>query len=175
MNRRAFLQGAAIFGTFTTVVGIEIFDLSGMAAKLSFLKGRRIGPISWYLGPGYSQCQRCKTTWAFVEPHAVDYALCSDNDDSFVEPDGKMGGSGIFFLCEQCWNECSVNERVHYARVIFDKSVWEYHHLGKNFGWPFKNEAKAWIGIERSVRLDWQWLASSSEQKAKLRDMCREA
>lgn len=71
--------------------------------------GLRIGRISRLLSPGYGACEKCKTTWNFVEPHSVDLTW----------------GHGTFALCEKCWDESTEEERVHYHY-----QVWIKYHSG---------------------------------------------
>lgn len=53
--------------------------------------------------PGFSWCRKCKTSWDKVSGHAVD-----------VTPT-----RGHFALCELCWQESSIEERVEYYRDSF--------------------------------------------------------
>ncbi len=63
----------------------------------------RLGRISQWFAPGYSWCVRCKTSWRFIEPHVTPYT-------------GNVyeGGRGAFALCEKCWQESSLPERIAY-------------------------------------------------------------
>lgn len=58
----------------------------------------RIGKISQILFPYYSHCHRCKTTWNLVKGVSIQI----DSQE------------GLFHLCENCWDECTVNERIKY-------------------------------------------------------------
>ena len=51
---------------------------------------------------GYSGCSRCGDRWNWKEKHVV--------------PCG--GASGMFPLCEECYQECSPEERYHYCREL---------------------------------------------------------
>lgn len=67
--------------------------------------GRRIGKLSSLLVPGFGWCERCLTNWHFVEHHTTWYS----------------SGTGMFALCEDCWQECNSAERVPYYRVLFER------------------------------------------------------
>jgi hypothetical protein len=67
--------------------------------------GIRIGWLSHILCPGESWCKRCQTTWNFVTPHDI--------------PCG--GALFCFALCEKCWNETSLQQRIGYHRYAFGK------------------------------------------------------
>ena len=63
-----------------------------------------IGDISKDLFPVYSGCGRCKRTWNVCKSHATDYSE----------------GQGCFVLCEECWTELSIEERLpYYEDLIF--------------------------------------------------------
>ena len=65
----------------------------------------RIGAISQTLTPGYSYCEKCGTTWAFVNPHTTNYSECM----------------GCFALCSKCWKELSPKQRLPYYEQMFLK------------------------------------------------------
>lgn len=74
----------------------------------------RIGRISKLLSPGTSWCQRCHTTWAFVQPHTVRYNEIR----------------GIFCLCTKCNSELAPADKLpYYERVAWQgwrkKLYWE--------------------------------------------------
>lgn len=58
----------------------------------------RIGKISQWISPNFSSCLKCKTTWIFVKSKSLMY-------DTF---------SGHFAMCEKCYNESSLDERIYY-------------------------------------------------------------
>jgi len=65
----------------------------------------RFGKITKFLTPGYSWCKRCFTTWYFVNGHSTSYSETS----------------GCFPLCEECWAECSIEERLPFYRELFEE------------------------------------------------------
>ena len=59
--------------------------------------------IERLLSPGYSHCFRCKRPWRFVVPHSTIY-------------DRQRG---CFPLCEKCWGEITIDERIpFYEKLI---------------------------------------------------------
>lgn len=63
----------------------------------------RIGSISKILSPSYSSCEKCNTTWKFVESHHTDY--------------DEKNGKGCFSLCEKCWSELTPKERLEFYKI----------------------------------------------------------
>lgn len=52
---------------------------------------------------GYSACHRCHDTWDWKMKHVVDFP-----------------GGGGFALCEECWRECTPQERARYYDELVD-------------------------------------------------------
>lgn len=74
----------------------------------------RIGrALSAILAPRYSWCMRCGTAWKFVEGRAVYY-----NKPSESTTDKPWGH---FALCQECWDECDVEERVQHHMAAFNQ------------------------------------------------------
>jgi len=69
-------------------------------------KAPRWRRISGYFGrwfaPGYSACGRCRRPWKFCDGHSTRYS------DSH----------GCFPLCEQCWLELTVEQRMPFYRYL---------------------------------------------------------
>lgn len=63
----------------------------------------RIGSISKLLSPGWGSCYKCQTTWKFVEGH-----------ETYV-----LNGSGMFPLCEKCWEELTPETRLPYYEKLY--------------------------------------------------------
>jgi len=68
----------------------------------------RIGWISKLLTPGYSDCTRCRTTWAFVQGHNTRYTQ----------------GRSCFPLCRKCWAELTPETRLPY----YEKMLKQWDH-----------------------------------------------
>lgn len=62
----------------------------------------RLGRWSRALAPAYGVCRQCETPWRFVQPRIVNYG----------------DGRGQFALCVKCWDESTVDERLHAHRVV---------------------------------------------------------
>lgn len=64
----------------------------------------RLGPLSQKLAPGFGWCLRCKTAWPFVQKHSTIFnRRC-----------------GCFPLCQDCWGELTIPERVPFYRALYD-------------------------------------------------------
>ena len=73
----------------------------------------RVGRVGKLFAHGYSDCKRCHTPWFFVEPRVVDFTP-------------SFGG---FALCEKCWAESSLGER-----LAFNEECWrECWHQSDNY------------------------------------------
>lgn len=68
--------------------------------------------------PGYGTCYRCDTPWCFTESHSTTY------DRKFPprqgrEPMRSTSSSGMFPLCEDCWQELdSAQARLPYYEAL---------------------------------------------------------
>ena len=70
------------------------------------LKLRQIlGKISQVISPAYSCCGRCGITWNFVENHSTMITQ----------------STGMFPLCEDCWSELAIKERLPYYKALYNK------------------------------------------------------
>jgi hypothetical protein len=58
----------------------------------------RIGKISQWISPNFSFCLICNTTWKFVKNKSLNYEEYS----------------GHFALCEKCYDDCSIDEKIYY-------------------------------------------------------------
>jgi hypothetical protein len=78
--------------------------------------------------PGYSECGRCRTAWAFVDGHLTQYS----------------DGSGCFPLCEGCWEDLTPEERLPFYRTLHQQWAWG---AAKN-GYTLPDD---WGAIEQAV------------------------
>ena len=74
----------------------------------------RIGWLGRLLAPNYGCCGRCGTPWLFEKPHCTFHSA----------------KRGCFPLCEKCWAELSIEDRVPYYWDLwlswtFPKPDWE--------------------------------------------------
>ena len=84
---------------------------------------RIVGVLSQILFPHYGSCGRCGRTWNICKGHSTQYT----------------SSCGMFPLCESCWVELTIEDRLPYYRKLFDR--WE------------RNET-IWNSIESAVRAD---------------------
>lgn len=57
--------------------------------------------LSRFMNPNVGSCSQCGISWAATHGHNTEYQI----------------GSGIFVLCEECWQTMTVEERLpHYQR-----------------------------------------------------------
>lgn len=91
----------------------------------------RLGAWSQALAPGFGFCYKCRTPWKFVKPH---YTTYEELHPTTKLPDQTMfllTGRSCFPLCEKCWEETPVEERLPYYAEMFttwkeaDSDVWE--------------------------------------------------
>lgn len=54
------------------------------------------------LAPGYGTCFRCDIPWKFIKGHPTPYG----------------GGRACFPLCEMCWQELTIEERLPYYEKL---------------------------------------------------------
>ena len=69
------------------------------------LFGQRWGRLSQYLDPNVSYCDKCKTTWQYVDSHLV----------------WIKDGFGSFCLCKECWKESTLEEKLTVHRKHWEK------------------------------------------------------
>ncbi len=62
----------------------------------------RLGKISQYIFPGFGFCSKCNSTWNLVQSKSFGYSECS----------------GHFALCEKCYDDCTIDERIYYYTSI---------------------------------------------------------
>ena len=92
------------------------------------LVGRRA--VAWLLNrfyPGYGGCFRCRRNWKIARAHVTHYS----SED------------GMFPLCQVCWQECSIRERLIYHHVLW----LEWQQVSKN-----PDGIPQWPLIEQAVR-----------------------
>ena len=65
---------------------------------------RVIGNISEFAFTDYGSCSRCSRTWNICTPHVTSYLR-----DTY----------GCFCLCEECWSELSIEERLPHYNKLF--------------------------------------------------------
>lgn len=81
---------------------------------MTTLRSRRIrARFTNWLHPGWGRCKRCNLNWHDAPGHTTTYLR------------DETGGSGIFAICQQCWQECSIEERIPYYRLLWvDQQRW---------------------------------------------------
>jgi len=57
------------------------------------------------LFPSYGTCGRCGLPWSVCNGHITNYSP----------------HQGCFPLCEDCWNETTIEERIPYYRQLYDR------------------------------------------------------
>jgi len=64
---------------------------------------RWLAPLLRVISPSYGACKACGVPWKFAKPHDTDY----------------QDGSGVFALCEDCWQERTPEQRLpYYGRLV---------------------------------------------------------
>jgi hypothetical protein len=63
-----------------------------------YLARQLLAPAARLAFPQYSTCKRCGMPWGCVRPHSVALSV----------------NRGCFAICEDCWGETDVNERLIY-------------------------------------------------------------
>ena len=69
---------------------------------------RVVGYIAHFFSPAFSTCHRCGRPWNITKGHST-----------YFPP-----GNGCFPLCEKCWGELTVRERLPYYKELYDS--WSY-------------------------------------------------
>lgn len=87
----------------------------------------RIGRVGKLFAPSYGWCLRCQTPWAFVPYHSTDW-----------------GSKGCIALCEKCWHELSLHQRLPYYRQLVE----QWHERPDLRELSFEAE---WQLVERAV------------------------
>lgn len=96
------------------------------------LKHRKfIGKIWKFLYPNYSTCGRCGRTWNICESHSTPY---SEHGSCFP-------------LCQDCFNELTIDERLPYYRQLIDEWIegGDENHNGQSWN-------NLWDVLEQNVR-----------------------
>lgn len=70
---------------------------------------RLIGGITHRVYPQYSTCGRCGRPWNVAKPHYTNYQRSITG-----------GGAGCFPLCEPCWGELTIGERIPYYKSLWN-------------------------------------------------------
>lgn len=78
-----------------------------------------------YAGSGW--CQRCNLNWQVTTHHTT----------WFLED--ETGGHGVSPLCEDCWQECTVEERLVFYRLLWDEYAVESSDYEQE--WPLVEKA----------------------------------
>ena len=63
---------------------------------------RAVGFVTSRLFPSYSTCYHCGRPWKIVEPHDTNF----------------RAGHGCFPLCQECWGELSIEQRLPYYEAL---------------------------------------------------------
>lgn len=69
---------------------------------------RLLGEASRLLFPSYSWCGHCTRTWNVCKCHITDYMY-----ENFIT-------WGCFPLCEDCWKELTIEERLPYYEKLWE-------------------------------------------------------
>lgn len=67
---------------------------------------------AWWLNrfyPGYGTCGRCQRNWKICQYHNTDYV------------EDESSGHGCFPLCEACWQELTIEQRLPYYRALWQE------------------------------------------------------
>lgn len=101
----------------------------------SLFWGWRIGRISrllglWRRGWSLGWCYRCKTCWTFIPHHVTNYSP----------------GCGCFPLCEPCWKELTIEDRLPYYRKLYEQWLRDDYRFFDN------HTPETWNQIEQAVR-----------------------
>lgn len=95
----------------------------------------RLGKASHLLAPHLSWCNKCLTTWNFVEPRTVNYHNCTEKARRSIWRQQFPGRecpprykdppcAGLFALCQECWNELTPEQRLPYYYDLFWGIQW---------------------------------------------------
>ena len=85
------------------------------------LQASALNPLS----PGYSGCGHCHRNWRICQSHGTKIS----------------GEEGVFPLCQECWEELSIEQRLPYYQALWNK--WQE--------WGDSDEEE-WERIEEAVR-----------------------
>jgi len=85
-----------------------------------------IGFFSRLIFIQYGHCKRCGRTWNIVKEF---------HDTPYTE------SSGCFALCQKCWEELTIEERIPFYEEMFDNWIKQG-----------SKDWKVWLLIEKSVR-----------------------
>lgn len=91
------------------LVFIFLAVLSCIAWKMqenNLFARKAVGLVSRMVYLNYSACGRCNRSWALVDEHVTPV-------------DFSTGGHGCFPLCETCWSELTIEERLPYYHELF--------------------------------------------------------
>lgn len=69
-----------------------------------------IGRISQFLFPFYGFCYCCGRTWN----------VCNEHVTNYQSNHGRLVTRGCFPLCERCWQELTIEERLPYYEKLWD-------------------------------------------------------
>jgi hypothetical protein len=79
--------------------------------------------------PGYGTCLYCHRNWKICEPHNTPYQFTYSDQLPLRE---------CFPLCEECWQELSIEERLPYYRKLW--VIWQ------------TGDIEQWLLMEKAVR-----------------------
>ncbi len=94
----------------------------------------RLGAWSRLFAPGYGRCRACGTPWLFVYPHTTEYGR-----HTYYPTQGiGWGPKGCFPLCEKCWTERTIIQRLPY---YWDHFLAGGHNIGSSARWKLIESA----------------------------------
>lgn len=94
---------------------------------------RKLSSICNILYPYHGKCLRCHRSWALCLGHSTIYSA----------------HIGIFALCEECWAELSIEERIPYYKKCWNGwRIWYKDLLAADNAHP----QSEWAMIEAAVR-----------------------
>lgn len=67
---------------------------------------------------GYGECSRCGGTWNWKKGHTIPYKASKTRTHINGKPYYPVG---MFPLCEECYQECSPQERYDYCRRLWSR------------------------------------------------------
>lgn len=92
-----------------------------LVRKIIFPIRKLLGSLSQSMDPAHGFCFHCGITWSYTENHVTDYEW------ALIEwPPGsgnweKTRLCGCFPLCEFCWKNLTVEERLpHYQKLVLN-------------------------------------------------------
>lgn len=102
------------------------------------------GLLSQLLAPGHGFCPRCQTSWKYAKGHSVAYDK----------------GQGCFPLCEDCWWESSLSEKIEYYVGRITRNAIQYGGsppLNSQIEFLTKNIEASHYALRPGTRVNFEW------------------